>query len=129
LQSPCCARKDAAGTTSLCDHGNNIMMERNLTKVTYKGYRTGLGWEVVVQRPGQRLRLLQLPRSIGGWARAILTDYLEDESRVADLHEGFDALTVRRFTDDWELSENDIENSLMQVEILRARWRAALMRG
>ena len=104
-------------------------MDWNPAKVTYKGFRTGTGWEVVVKRPGQRLRLLELPRSKGEWARSILTDYLSDEGRAADLHEDFAALTIRRFTEDWELSANDIENSLMEVEILRARWRAALMRG
>ena len=105
------------------------MMDRNLTKVTYRGYRTGLGWEVVVQRPGQGLRLLELPRTKRGWARIILTDYLKDEGRAADLHEDFDALTIGRYTEDWELSEKDIDLALMEVEILRARWRTVLLRG
>jgi hypothetical protein len=41
----------------------------------------------------------------------------------------FAALTIRRFTADWKLNENDIDNALMEVEILRARWRIALARG
>jgi hypothetical protein len=104
-------------------------MDWNLAKVTYKGFRTSAGWEVVVKRAGQRLRLLELPRNKSEWARSILADYLNDERRVADLHEDFAALTIRRLAEDWELSASDIENSLMEVEILRARWRAALLRG
>ena len=60
---------------------------------------------------------------------SILTDYLGDKGRAADLHNDFAALTIRRFTTDWELSESDINNALMEVEILRARWRIALARG
>lgn len=56
-------------------------------------------------------------------------DYLGDEDRAANLHHEFAALTIRRFSGDWELSESDIENVLMEVEILRARWRIALARG
>jgi hypothetical protein len=39
------------------------------------------------------------------------------------------SLTIRRFTDHWELSEGDIENALVDVEILGARYRIALARG
>jgi hypothetical protein len=59
----------------------------------------------------------------------MLTDYLGDEGRAEDLHHDFAALTIRRFTEDWELSESDVENALMEVEILRARFRIALARG
>jgi hypothetical protein len=84
---------------------------------------------VIVKRSGQPLRPLDLPRRKGEWALSILTDYLGDEDRAADVHHDFAALTIRRFTGDWELSESDIENALMEVEILRARWRFALARG
>ena len=83
----------------------------------------------MVKRPGQRLRLLDLPQRKGEWAMNLLADYLGDERRAADLHYDFAALTIRRFTADWELSESDIEEALTEVEILRARWRIALARG
>jgi hypothetical protein len=101
----------------------------NPPEVTYKGYGTGDGWEVVVKRPGQPLRLLDLPLRKGEWALRLLTDYLGDETRAADLHNDFAALTIRRFTADWELSESDIDKALSEVEILRARLRIALARG
>jgi uncharacterized protein DUF6166 len=101
----------------------------NRAGVTYRGYWTGEGWEVVVKRPGQRLRLLDLPRRKGEWALSILTDYLGDEDRAADLHHDFAALTIRRFTGDWELSASDIDNALGEVEIFRARLRIVLARG
>ena len=101
----------------------------NPPKVTYNGYWMGEGWEVVVKRQGQRLRMLDLPKRKGEWALSILTDYLGDEGHAADLHHDFAALTIRRFTDHWELSEGDIEKALMDVEILRARYRIALARG
>jgi hypothetical protein len=101
----------------------------NVPKVTYKGYRTAGGWEVVVERRGERLRLLDLPLRKGEWALSVLTDYLGDEGRAADLHSDFAALTIRRFKVDWELSETDIDNALMEVEIVRLRWRIALARG
>ena len=104
-------------------------MGGNLPRVTYEGYRIGEGWEVVVKRPGQPLRLLDLPLRKGEWALRILTDYLGDEGRAADLHTDFAALTIRRFTADWELSESDIEKVLIEIEILRARLRIALARG
>ena len=104
-------------------------MGLSLAKVTYQGFRTREGWEVVVKRPGQSLRLLDLPQRSGEWALRILTDYLGDEGRAADLHNDFAALTIRRFTADWELSESHIDSALMEVEILRARWRIALARG
>ena len=63
-------------------------------------YGTGEGWEVVVERLGQPLRLLDLPLRQGEWALRILTDYLGDEGRAADLHNDFAALTIRRFTAD-----------------------------
>jgi hypothetical protein len=105
------------------------MMDWNLPGVTYKGYWTGEGWEVVVKRTGQPLRPLDLPRRKGEWAMSILTDYLHDQGRAADLHNDFAALTIRRFTADWELSENDIENVLGEIEVLRARLQIALARG
>jgi hypothetical protein len=104
-------------------------MGSNVRRITYKGYLTAAGWEVVVHRPGQRLRLLDLPRRQSEWALRILTDYLGDEERAANLHHDFDALTIRQFTTDWELTESDVENFLREVEILRARWRIALARG
>jgi hypothetical protein len=75
------------------------------------------------------LRLLDLPVRKGEWALRILTDYLGDERRAADLHHDFAALTIRRFTADWELSESDIDKALTGIEILRARLRIALARG
>jgi hypothetical protein len=113
----------------LWDYGHITAMGWNPPKVTYKGYRTSKGWEVVMERAGQPLRLLDLPRRKGEWALSILTDYLGDEGRAADIHYDFAALTIRRFTEDWELSESDIESALLEVEILRARWRIALARG
>ena len=104
-------------------------MGLNLSGVMYKGYWTGEGWEVIVKRPGQPFRPLDLPRRKGQWALSILTDCLGDQGRAADLHNDFAALTLRRFTEDWELSESDIEKALNEVEILRARWRIALARG
>ena len=116
-------------TASSWDHGNISMTSENLPKVTYKGYRTGEGWEVIVKRPGQPLRPLDLPPRKGEWAVSILANYLEDRGRAEDLHNDFAALTIRRFTADWELSESDIDNVLREVEILRARLRIALARG
>lgn len=101
----------------------------SLPGVSYKGYWTPRGWEVVVRRPGQRLRLLDMPRHKEEWARNVLTDYLEDADRAAELHVDFAALTIRRFIGDWELSAGDIEDVLLEVETLRARWRMALARG
>jgi len=104
-------------------------MEWNLPRVTYKGYWTGDGWEVIVKKPGQPMRPLNLPPRKGQWAMSILTDYLDDQGRAADLHHDFAALTIHRFTTDWELGESDIERVLGEVEILRARLRIALARG
>jgi predicted ATPase len=104
-------------------------MNQNLTRVTYRGFRTGSGWEVAVARSGEPMRLLDQPRIEGEWALSILTNYLGDQARAADLHQDFASLTVSRLTDDWELSGSDIESALTEVEILRARWRIALMRG
>ena len=104
-------------------------MGLNPAGVTYKGYWTGKDWEVIVKRPGQPLRPLDLPRRKGEWAMSILTDYLDDQGRAADLQNDFAALTIRRFTADWELSESEIQNVLREVEILRARLRIALARG
>ena len=53
-----------------------------------------------MERLGQPLRLLDLPLRQGEWALRILTDYLGDEGRAADLHNDFAALTIRRFTAD-----------------------------
>jgi hypothetical protein len=104
-------------------------MDLNLPGVTYKGYWTGEGWEVIVKRRGQPMRPLQLPPRRGEWAWSILRDYLNDQGRAADLHNDFAALTIRRFTADWEMSESDIEKSLGEVEILRARLLISLARG
>jgi hypothetical protein len=104
-------------------------MAWKLPAVTYKGYRSGEGWEIVVKRPGQPLRLLDLPRRKGEWALSMLTDYLSDEVRAADLHDDFAALTIRRFTGEWELDESDMEYALGEVEVFRARVRLALARG
>jgi hypothetical protein len=104
-------------------------MDKRLNRTRYKGFRTAGGWEIVVEKPGQPVRLLDVPQRGGEWALSILSDYLGNEDRARDLHEEFGALTIRRFTKDWELSGNDIEDALLEVEILRARWRIALMRG
>jgi hypothetical protein len=101
----------------------------NRSAVTYNGYRSGEGWEVVVKRPGQPLRLLDLPLRKEEWALNILTDYLGDEGRAANLYNDFAAFAIRRSTADWELSETDIDNALAEIEILRARLRIALARG
>jgi hypothetical protein len=111
------------------DHVKHTSMVRNQSGVTYKGYRTGEGWEVIVKRRGQPLRPLDLPPREGEWALSILSDYLGDKGRAADLHHDFASLTIRRFTEDWELSESDMENALGEVEIIRARFRIALARG
>jgi hypothetical protein len=105
------------------------MMDSNLPKVTYQGFRTGEGWEVVVKRPFQRLRLLDLPQRNGELALNLLMDYLGEKDRAIDLHHDFAALTIRRFQTDWELSESDIDGALTEVEVLRARLRIALARG
>ena len=106
-----------------------LSMNHNLTRITYQGFRTGDGWEVAVARPGQPLRLLDLPRRQSEWALVLLADYLGDQARAADLQQEFASLTIDRFTADWELSGSDIENAIMEVELLRARWRRAIMRG
>jgi hypothetical protein len=112
-----------------CYHQPNKVMELSFAKVTYQGFRTNEGWEVVVKRLGQPLRLLDLPRRKGEWALSILTNYLDDPGRATDLHNDFAALTLRRFTTDWELTDSDIEKVLTEVEILRARLCIALARG
>ena len=75
------------------------------------------------------LHLLDLPVRKGEWALCILTDYFGDEARATDLHNDFAALTVRRFTQDWVLSESDVDQALAEVEVLRERLRIALARG
>jgi carbonic anhydrase len=57
------------------------------------------------------LRLLDLRQRKGEWALSILTDYLGDKGRAADLHNDFAALTIRRFTADWELSGSDTDSA------------------
>jgi hypothetical protein len=104
-------------------------MRWNPPGITFKGYWTGDGWEVVVKRAGQRVRLLDLPRGKSYWALHMLADYLGDEDRAADLHKDFAALNVRRFNGDWELNESDIEDALLEVETLRAQFRIAFTRG
>jgi hypothetical protein len=81
-----------------------VRMGWNVPRVTYKGYRTGE-------------------------SRSVVADYLGDESRAADLHNDFAALTIRRFTADWKLSASNIDKALTEVETLRARLRIALARG
>lgn len=104
-------------------------MNQTHVNATYKGFRTAGGWEVVVARPGQPLRLLDLPRHPGEWGLSILTDYLGDPERAAELSADFAEFTINRFTEDWVLGADDVENAIMEVEILRARWRKALLRG
>lgn len=104
-------------------------MDWNLPGIIYNGYRSGEGWEIVVRRLGQPLHALDLPVRQGEWALSILTDYLGDEGRATELHNDFAALTLRRFTADWILTENDIENALREVELTRTRLRIALARG
>jgi hypothetical protein len=45
-----------------------------------------------------------------------------------DLYQDFAALTIHRLAQDWELSRNDIDSTLMELEILRASWRTSLTR-
>ncbi len=78
-------------------------MNRNLTTISYQGFRTAGGWEVAVAKPGQPLRLLDLPSRPGELALILLTDYLGDPARAADLQQDFTSLTIDRFTEDWEL--------------------------
>jgi uncharacterized protein DUF6166 len=99
------------------------------TGLNYQGFRTAGGWEVVVRRPGEPPRLLDLPQRQAEWTLRILADYFGDESRAAALHQEFAALTIDRFTEDWELTASGIESALMEIEILRARFRMALMRA
>ena len=99
-----------------------------LARVTYQGFRTDEGWEIVVKRSGQPLRLLEVPPQ-RRWALSILKDYLRDEARAADLHQDFEALTIRRFAGDWEMNESEIEDALLQIEVLRMRWRLAMARA
>jgi hypothetical protein len=101
----------------------------SVARVTYQGFRAGEGWDVVVKRPGQPLRLLDPPPPHEKLPLNILTDYLGDEGRAAGLYRDFAAITRSRFAGDWELSDSDIENALMEVEILRARLRIVLARG
>ncbi len=101
----------------------------NSPAVTYKGYRAGDELEIVVKRQGQPSRLLDSPTCQAEWAMRMLTDYLGDEARAADVHNDFSALAIRRLTGDWELTGNDIDNVLSEVEILRARMRIALARA
>jgi hypothetical protein len=105
------------------------MTSTNAPGISYKGYWTGDGWEVVVKRPGRPLRMLDLPKRKGEWAQSILLNYLGDEARAEDLHNDFASLTIRRFKSDWELTASDIDKALVEVEILRARLRIALARG
>jgi hypothetical protein len=127
-------RSDRSGTPRFIS-GDGMLpsaykaMGLSLAKVTYQGFRTSEGWEVVVKRPGQPLRLLDLPPRPGEWALSLLTNYLDDQGRAADLHNDFAALTIRRFTTDWELTDSDIESVLREVEVFRARLRIALARG
>jgi hypothetical protein len=104
-------------------------MGLSLAGVTYKGFRVEQGWEVVVKRPGRPSRLLDRPRPDRQLALSILTDYLGDEERAAGLQRDFGALTLGRFTGDWELSGGDIDNALTEVEFQRARLRMVLARG
>ncbi len=104
-------------------------MERTLPKVTYQGYRIGEGWEAVVERPGQQLRLLDVPQRKGEWAMNLLTDYLGDERRAADLHLRFRRAYHPPIHRRLGTERKDIDEALTEVEILRARWRIALARG
>lgn len=104
-------------------------MEHSRTNVTYQGFRVAAGWEVVVARSGQPLRLLDLPVPPETWSLRILTDYLADPARAADLSEDFSALTVGQFTEDWTLTASNIEAAISEIELLRAKCRMALMRG
>ena len=104
-------------------------MDVSRSRVTYKGFQTGDSWEVAVTRPGQPVRLLDKPGRSEEWALIILRDYLGDAPRAADLYRDFAALTINRFTKDWELSGPEIDNAIIEVEMLRARWRMLLARG
>jgi len=97
--------------------------------VIYKGFRTSDGWEVAVARPGQPVRLLARPRRPDEWALKILRDYLADPARAKDLYQDFASVTINRFSKDWELSGSEIDTAILEVEMLRARWRMILTRG
>jgi hypothetical protein len=45
------------------------------------------------------------------------------------LYQDFASVTINRFTKDWELSGPEIDNAIIEVEMLRARWRMLLARG
>jgi hypothetical protein len=104
-------------------------MDLSRSRVTYKGFRTGDSWEVAVARPGQPVRLLDRPRRPQEWALSILRDYLRNPARAEDLYQDFASVTINRFTKDWELSGPEIDNVIIEVEMLRARWRMLLARG
>jgi hypothetical protein len=104
-------------------------MDLSRSRVTYKGFRTGDSWEVAVARPGQPVRLLDRPRRPQEWALSILRDYLRNPARAEDLYQDFASVTINRFTKDWELSGPEIDNAIIEVEMLRARWRMLLARG
>ena len=89
----------------------------------------GLGYGGRDKRIADLLRLLDLPQRQEEWALRILTDYLGDATRAMDLYQDFAALTIKRFTEDWEMSASEIDDALLEVEVLRARWRIAVMRG
>ena len=98
-------------------------------RVTYRGYRVGERWEVVVKRQGEPSRPLESPLHPGEWALRILADYLGDERRAQELHAGVAALITRRFTEDWQLSDSDIDDAIRDVEFLNLQWRAILARS
>lgn len=104
-------------------------MAAKVGRVTYRGYRVGERWEVVVKRLGEPSRPLDLPVHPGEWALRILTDYLGDERRAEELHAGVAALTIHRFTEDWQLSDSDIDDAIRDVELLNLQWRATLARN
>ncbi len=82
------------------------------SEVTYNGYFTARGWEIVVKETRSTVTSARLaPAHQGIGSLSLLSDYLADESRAADLSSDFAALTIRRFTKDWELSGRDIETS------------------
>jgi hypothetical protein len=125
----CAGSRPTVRLSTLQGAANQGNMDRSQNRVTYKGFRSGDGWEVAVSRPGQPLRLLDRPANGEDWSLSILLDYLGERNRALSLYLDFASLTINRFTEDWELSGSDIEQAFLEVEVLRARWRMALMRG
>jgi hypothetical protein len=129
LRTEECGSRPAAGRWTHRGLPSQFKMDQSRSRVTYKGFRTGDSWEVAVSRSGHPVRLLDRPSRPEEWALSILKDYLGDSLRAEDLYREFASLTINRFTKDWQLSGPEIDNAIIEVEMLRARWRMLLARG